>query len=80
MNILITGKVFAVSKKEFEGAITEKAQFLNTDEKSGGAEIVDVKLTENGTVKVGDQVQVPVKVSSFNGKLFYSQVDKIIKG
>jgi hypothetical protein len=79
MNIIIKGKIFAVSKKEFEGNLTEKAQFLNQDEKSGGAEIIEVKLIENGVVKANDQVQIPVKISTFNGKLFYSQIDKIIK-
>ena len=31
MNLLISGKILAISKKEFEGVITEKGQFLKED-------------------------------------------------
>jgi hypothetical protein len=78
MQLQIKGKIFAIARKEYEGEVTEKIQFLNQLD-NGGAEIVEVKMLETDQVKQNDQVIIPVKVTSYNGKLFYSQVDKIIK-
>jgi hypothetical protein len=78
MQLQIKGKIFAIAKKEYEGEVTEKVQFLNQLD-NGGAEIVEVKMNQTDQAKQNDQVTIPVKVTSYNGKLFYSQIDKIIK-
>lgn len=79
--ILLVGQIYAISKKTFEDKEVVNVQFLNKLE-NGGVEIVSVKLTEEidiKNIKENILVQIPVKISSFNNKLFYTQIDKIVK-
>lgn len=79
--ILLVGQIYAVAKKSFKEEETTYVQFLNKNE-NGGVEIVSVKLTEEidiKNIKENILVQIPVKISSFNNKLFYTQIDKIVK-
>jgi hypothetical protein len=81
MNILVSGKVFAIKTQtnKDSGEVTLRAQFLKQDKDNGGAEIVDVKLTHDESINVNDIVKIPVKISTFNSNIFYTQTDKMLK-
>lgn len=79
--LLVQGQVYAVARKLFEDKETVNVQFLNKLE-SGGVEILQVKLTnemDSKSIKENSEVQISVKVSQYNGKLFYTQLEPIIK-
>ena len=79
--LIITGTVYAVAKKSFEGQDTTYAQFLNKTE-NGGVEIQQVKITDIQDVqslKEGQNVKISVKVSSYQNKLFFTQIEQILK-
>lgn len=79
--LLIIGQVYALSKKIFEEKETVNVQFLNKLE-NGGVEIQQVKLTITEdilNIKENTNVKIPVKISSYQGKLYYTQVEPILK-
>ena len=79
--LIIAGTVYAISKKTFEDNETIYAQFLNKQD-TGGVEIMQVKMTHKediSTLKEGLNIKIPIKVSSYQGKLYYTQIEPIIK-
>ena len=79
--ILLVGQVYALSKKVFEEKETVNVQFLNKLE-NGGVEIQQVKLTvveDMISIKENMNVKIPVKVSSYQGKLYFTQNEPILK-
>lgn len=79
--LIITGSIYAISKKSFEGQETVYAQFLNKKD-DGGVEIQQVKITDSQDVallKEGLNVKIPVKVSPYQNKLFFTQVEPLLK-
>ena len=79
--LILNGQVYAIAKKSFKDEETTYAQFLNKTE-NGGVEVLQVKLTDKSdiaTLKEAMPVKIPVKVSQFNGKLFFTQIDTVIK-
>jgi hypothetical protein len=79
--ILLVGQVYAIAKKMFEDKETTNVQFLNKLE-NGGVEILQIKLTINEdalNIKENTNVKIPIKISSYQGKLYYTQVEPILK-
>lgn len=79
--LILAGQVYAIAKKSFKDEETTYAQFLNKIE-NGGVEVFQIKLTDKAdisTLKENMQVKIPVKVSQFNGKLFFTQVETMVK-
>lgn len=79
--LILAGQVYAIAKKTFQEEETVYVQFLNKVE-NGGVEIQQVKLVEKAdiaTIKEGVSVKIPVKVSSYQNKLFFTQTEAIIK-
>jgi len=79
--IIFIGTVFAVARKSFEGQETIYAQFLNKNE-NGGVEIQQVKITDpkdSINIKEGNSVQIPVKISTYQNKLFFTQIEPVLK-
>ena len=79
--LIIIGQVYAIAKKQYEDQETVYAQFLNKQE-NGGVEIQQVKMTEIADIqglKEGQTVKIPVKVSSYQNKLYFTQIEPIVK-
>ena len=79
--ILLIGQVYAIAKKMYKEEEVTYVQFLNKSE-NGGVEIQQVKLTDkndSATIKEGANVRIPVKVSSFENKMFFTQSEPILK-
>ena len=79
--LIIAGSIYAISKKSFEGQETIYAQFLNKKD-DGGVEIQQVKITDPqdvGVLKEGINVKIPVKISSYQNKLYFTQIEPILK-
>ncbi len=79
--LIFIGQVYAVAKKQFEEQETVYAQFLNKQD-NGGVEIQQVKMTEHSDIqnlKEGQAVKIPVKVSSYQNKLYFTQIEPIVK-
>lgn len=79
--LILAGQVYAIAKKNFKDEETTYVQFINKSD-NGGIEVLQVKMNDKAdiaSVKEGIQVKVPVKVSHFNGKLFFTQVEAVIK-
>ncbi len=79
--LIIIGTVYAIAKKSFEGQDTVYAQFLNKKE-NGGVEIQQVKMTDIidiDNLKEGQNLKIPVKVSSYQNNMYYTQVESIVK-
>lgn len=79
--LILAGQVYAIAKKTFQEEETVYIQFLNKVD-NGGVEIQQVKLVEKAdiaTIKEGVSVKIPVKVSSYQNKLFFTQTEAIIK-
>ena len=79
--ILLVGQVYAIAKKMYKEEEVTYVQFLNKSE-NGGIEIHQVKLTDKSdslSIKEGATVKIPVKVSSFENKLFFTQIESIVK-
>lgn len=79
--ILLIGQVYAIAKKMYKEEEVTYVQFLNKSE-NGGVEIQQVKLTDKNdstTIKEGVNVRIPVKVSSFENKMFFTQSEPILK-
>lgn len=79
--ILLIGAVYAIAKKSFNDEDTTYVQFLNKID-NGGVEIQQVKLTDKADISIikeGANVKIPVKVSSYQNKLFYTQVEPMLK-
>ncbi len=79
--LIFIGQVYAVAKKQFEETETVYAQFLNKQD-NGGVEIQQVKMTELldiQNLKEGQAVKIPVKVSSYQNKLYFTQIEPIAK-
>ena len=79
--LLLIGQVYAIAKKMYKEEEVTYVQFLNKSE-NGGVEIQQVKLTDkndSATIKEGSNVKIPVKVSSFENKMFFTQSEPILK-
>lgn len=79
--ILLIGQVYAIAKKMYKEEEVTYVQFLNKSE-NGGVEIQQVKLTDKSdslSIKEGVNVKIPVKVSSFENKMFFTQSESILK-
>jgi hypothetical protein len=79
--ILLVGQVYAIAKKMYKEEEVTYVQFLNKSE-NGGVEIQQVKLTDKNdslSIKEGINVKIPVKVSSFENRLFFTQSEPILK-
>lgn len=79
--LIFIGQIYAVAKKQFEEQETVYAQFLNKQD-NGGVEIQQVKMTELSDIqnlKEGQSVKIPVKVSSYQNKLYFTQIEPIVK-
>jgi len=79
--LIFIGQIYAIAKKQFEEQETVYAQFLNKQE-NGGVEIQQVKMTDIADIqnlKEGQSVKIPVKVSSFQNKLYFTQIEPIVK-
>lgn len=79
--LIIAGSIYAVAKKSFQNEDTVYAQFLNKTD-NGGVEIQQVKMTDMQdiiSIKENANVKIPVKVSSFNNKMYFTQVEPMIK-
>ena len=79
--ILLVGQVYAIAKKMYKEEEVTYVQFLNKSE-NGGVEIQQVKLTDKSdslSIKEGVNVKIPVKVSSFENKMFFTQSESILK-
>ena len=79
--ILLVGQVYAIAKKLYKEEEVTYVQFLNKSE-NGGVEIQQVKLTDKNdslSIKEGVNVRIPVKVSSFENKMFFTQSEPILK-
>ena len=79
--LLLIGQVYAIAKKMYKEEEVTYVQFLNKSE-NGGVEIQQVKLTDKSdslTIKEGANVRIPVKVSSFENKMFFTQSEPILK-
>ena len=79
--ILLIGQVYAIAKKMYKEEEVTYVQFLNKSE-NGGVEIQQVKLTDKSdslSIKEGANVKIPVKVSSFENKMFFTQSEPILK-
>ena len=79
--LLLIGQVYAIAKKMYKEEEVTYVQFLNKSE-NGGIEIQQVKLTDKNdstTIKEGANVRIPVKVSSFENKMFFTQSEPILK-
>ena len=79
--ILLIGQVYAIAKKMYKEEEVTYVQFLNKSE-NGGVEIQQVKLTDKNdslSIKEGVNVRIPVKVSSFENKMFFTQSEPILK-
>ena len=81
MQLYIQGKIFAIRKRVTEEQEIVYAQFLQKSE--NGATITDVKIIEDpqGYIKEERNVRIPVKISTFNNKIFFTQdgVIEVIK-
>ena len=79
--LLLIGQVYAIAKKLYKEEEVTYVQFLNKSE-NGGVEIQQVKLTDKNdslSIKEGSTVKIPVKVSSFENKMFFTQSEPILK-
>lgn len=79
--LILMGQVYAVAKKSFKEEETTYIQFLNKNE-SGGIEIQQVKLIDKAdiaTIKEGVSIKIPVKVSFYQNKIFFTQSEAILK-
>ena len=79
--LLLIGQVYAIAKKMYKEEEVTYVQFLNKSE-NGGVEIQQVKLTDKSdslSIKEGVNVRIPVKVSSFENKMFFTQSEPILK-
>ena len=79
--LLLIGQVYAIAKKMYKEEEVTYVQFLNKSE-NGGVEIQQVKLTDKSdslSIKEGINVKIPVKVSSFENKMFFTQSEPILK-
>jgi len=79
--ILFIGEINAIARKNYEGAETVKAQFFNKKE-DGGIEIQEVKMTDPAdiaSIKEGQTVKIPVKISSYQNKIYFTQIDPMVK-
>lgn len=81
IKLVIIGNIFAISAKEYKEEKNVYVQFLNKTE-SGGAEIIKVKMTDKADIaalKENASVRIPVKVSSYNNALYYTQAEAMLK-
>jgi cold shock CspA family protein len=79
--LVLIGQVYSIARKQFEEQETVYAQFLNKQE-NGGVEIQQVKITDIADIqslKEGQNVKIPIKVSSFQNKLYFTQIEPIVK-
>lgn len=77
--IKITGQVLKIIKKEYEGKESYQLQFMLNDPKKG-FNVLSVKLEKEfftSDIKDNVNVEVPVRVVSVNGVLYYSSTDKV---
>ena len=79
--LFIQGEISSIKTTEFKGENITKLQFLNENEANGGLEVLEVKIDKehlNNEIKKGDKVNVPISMTSMNGKIFYKTNGKII--
>jgi len=75
--IVITTKAELILHKEYEGETTSYIQSIQKSDKRG-FEVLKIKLTNTIlSFKEGEIVSVPVKLSSMNSQIFYTQNGKI---
>jgi hypothetical protein len=75
------GSIYAIATKEFKEEKNIYVQFLNKNE-NGGVEILQVKMTNNNDIvslKENMAVKIPVKVTSFNNNMYYTQIEPLLK-
>lgn len=80
--LVLLGSIYAVAKKSYKEEETIYAQFLNKKE-DGTIDIQKVKMTDKNdilTIKEGQNIKIPVLISSYEGKLYFTQSEAIIKG
>ncbi len=80
--LVLLGSIYAVAKKTYKEEETIYAQFLNKKE-DGTIDIQKVKMTDKNdiqSIKEGQNVKIPVNISSYEGKLYFTQLELIIKG
>lgn len=80
--LVLLGSIYAVAKKTFKDEDTIYAQFLNKRD-DGTIDIQKVKMTDKNdiqSIKEGQNVKIPVSISSYEGKLYFTQLEPIIKG
>lgn len=77
MQLYIQGKIFSVRRRTTEEQEIIYAQFLQKSE--NGATITDVKIVDDpqGVIKEEKNVRIPIKISAFNNKIFFTQNGKI---
>jgi ATP-dependent Zn protease len=81
IKILFIGTIYAVAKKAYNDEETVYAQFLNKTE-NGGVEIQQVKITEQNDlthIKEGQNIKIPVKISSYQNKIYFTQIEPMVK-
>lgn len=80
--IILLGNIYAIAKKIYNEDETTYCQFLNKKE-DGSIDILKVKMTVKAdieTLQENQTVKIPVKIVSFDGKMFYTQEEAILKG
>ncbi|BCD67607.1 hypothetical protein [Nitratiruptor sp. YY09-18] len=77
MKFYVQGKIFSVRKRVSDEKEVVYAQFLQKNE--NGASITDVKIVEDpqGLIKEEQSVRIPIKISTYNNKVFYTQNGQI---
>lgn len=88
VKIYIQGELLGVKVSEYDGKKTTKLQFLVEDEKTGGSEIIDVKVNDENhlpteELKRGMNIKTPIAITSMpqegSKKInsYYRTTDKI---
>lgn len=79
--LLINGKVMAITEKTYESKKTVYAQFLLESE-AKGMEIIKVKMTNESDIiqlKKDEFVSVPIVIACVNSTIYFTQCDGIKK-
>ena len=79
--ILIYGKLMAITEKTYEGKKTVYAQFLLESE-ARGMEIIKVKITNEADIaqlKKDEFISIPIVIACVNNTIYFTQCDAIKK-
>ncbi len=77
--IKIVGSVLKVLKKEFEGKESYQIQMMLNSPKKG-FEVVSIKIEKDfytSDIKESMNVEIPISISTYQGNLFFTCIDKI---